>query len=53
MLARLRDVCSDVCSQSVDSAKGALAVDIVEEGCTHHSDKYPGGMQLVSGIKLS
>jgi len=52
MLERLRDVCLDVCSESVDSAHGALAVDIIEEGCTHHSHKYPGGMQLVSGIKL-
>jgi predicted nicotinamide N-methyase len=51
MLERLQEVCSDVCSQSVDSTKGALAVDIIEEGCTQHSHSYPGGMQLVSGIK--
>ena len=39
--------CRRVSNEAVDSADGDLRVDIVEEGCTQHSGKYPGGMQLV------
>ena len=45
---RARDVWrSEVSSEAVDSAEGVLSVDIIEEGCTQHSSKYAGGMQLV------
>ena len=38
-------------SESIDSAEGAYAVDIVEEGCAQHSSKYAGGMQLVTACR--
>lgn len=37
----------DVEWEVVDSAAGPWAVSIVEEGCTQHSQSYPGGMGLL------
>lgn len=47
MLERLRSLCSNVSTQALDSTEGSFAVDIIEEGCTQHSNTYPGGIQLV------
>ena len=44
-------VCSEVSSESIDSKEGPYAVDIIEEGCSQHSNKYAGGMRLVSAFR--
>jgi len=44
-------VCSEVSSESLDSKEGPYAVDIIEEGCSQHSNKYAGGMRLVSAFR--
>ncbi len=44
-------MCSEVSSESIDSKEGPYAVDIIEEGCSQHSNKYAGGMRLVSAFR--